>query len=90
MAPIADELKRVLDELEQQRDELRVQLHLARADARTEWEELERKLEHLRARVKGAGREAGHAAEDVRSAVGLVVDELRKGYARVAAAIRAA
>lgn len=36
------ELETLLDGLKQQRDELMVQLHLAKAEARDEWEELEK------------------------------------------------
>jgi hypothetical protein len=65
------------------RDEMKVKLHLARADARDEWDELEKKLEHLKARLGVAGEEAGKAAQDVGAALKLVAAELRKGYERV-------
>jgi hypothetical protein len=80
-------MKRLIDELETQRDELAVRLHLARQEARDEWETLEKKLAHLRARAKVVGNEASEVADDVGAAARQVVDELRTGYARIRALI---
>jgi hypothetical protein len=38
MAEMPEEMKKLEEALLQQRDELRVRLHLAKADARDEWE----------------------------------------------------
>ncbi|MFN8545191.1 MAG: hypothetical protein U0807_13440 [Candidatus Binatia bacterium] len=83
MALSKDDLNKLLDDLKQQRDELRVKLKLARADARDEFEELEKKWEHVRGKMEVVGREAGKAAEDVASALGLVATEIKKGYERI-------
>lgn len=83
MALSRDDLNKLLDDLKQQRDELRVKLRLARADARDEFEELEKKWEHVRGKMEVVGREAGKAAEDVASALGLVATEIKKGYERI-------
>ena len=77
------ELQKALGELQTLRDELKVKVHLARADVRDEWEELEKKLEHLRSKLGVAGDEAGKAAQDVGAALKLVAAEIRKGYERV-------
>ena len=37
-----DRLEDLIDSLKTQRDELRVQMHLAKAEIRDEWEEIER------------------------------------------------
>jgi SMC interacting uncharacterized protein involved in chromosome segregation len=78
-----EDLKRLVDELKMQRDELAVKVHLARQEARDEWETLEKKLEHLRARAQVVGKEAGDAAGDVGAAARQLVEELKKGYERV-------
>ena len=80
---VRDDLNRLLDELKTQRDEIAVKVHLARQDARDEWDKLEKKLAHLRARAEVVGKEAGTAAEDVGVAARQLVDELKKGYERV-------
>ena len=80
---VREDLRHLVDELRTQRDELAVRIHLGRQDARDEWEKLEKKLEHLRARAEVVGKEAGDAAGDVGAAARQLVDELKKGYARV-------
>lgn len=77
------ELETLLDGLKQQRDELMVQLHLAKAETRDEWDELEKKLEHLRAKTAQAGGIAGEASKDVFAALQLAADEIRHGYERI-------
>ncbi len=73
----------MVEELKQMRDELRVKLKLAAADARDEWDVLEKKWEHLEGRLGVVGKEAGAVAENVGDALELAVDELRKGYERI-------
>jgi hypothetical protein len=73
----------VIQSLERLRDEIRVKIHLAAADARDEWEELEKKWSHLRGKAGAIGRVAGDAAEDVGEAVDLLGKELRRGYERL-------
>ena len=78
-----EEIDRFVGELEEQRDALRVKLHLLKADARDQWAELEKKLEHLRARAHVIGREAEDAAGGVKDALGLVAGEIKQGYERI-------
>jgi hypothetical protein len=84
---VRDELQRMVAELQTRRDELAVKLNLAGKDARDEFAELEKKLEHLRARAAVVGHEAGDAADDVGEAAKLLVAELKKGYARIRALV---
>jgi uncharacterized protein YjbJ (UPF0337 family) len=78
-----DDLKDLAQRLERQRDELRVQAHLAKAEAREEWEELEEKWEQLKGKLRTAGEEADDASDDVKAAASLLMDELKKGYDRI-------
>lgn len=73
----------VIASLERIRDELRLKIHLAAADARSEWDELEKKWTHLRSKASTIGRVAGDAAGDVGEAVELLGKELKKGYERL-------
>ncbi len=75
----------VLQDLEQQRDELKVRLHLARAEARDEWErlKLDDKLATLRQRADAAGVEARGAMKDIGAAVEKLAAEVREGLDRV-------
>jgi len=76
----APELSKLVDELKQQRDEIRVRLHLAKAEAKEEWERLEVKWDHLRGKAGVVSREAGKAAQEVGAALRLAAEELRLGY----------
>lgn len=78
-------LDQLTEELRQLRDELSVQMHLAASDARDEWDKLERKWDHFRARAEVVGRAAGSTAEDVGDALELLGQELRKGYHKIKA-----
>lgn len=69
-------LDQALQDLKQMRDELEVQLHLASADARDEFAELEKKWDQLRARAGVVGDAASQTADSV-------ADELKKGYQRI-------
>lgn len=76
-------LDELVESLERLRDELKLKVHLATSDARDEWEELEKKLGHLRAKATSIGRVAEDAAEDVGEAVELLGKELKRGYERL-------
>ncbi|MDJ0848817.1 MAG: hypothetical protein QNK04_10600 [Myxococcota bacterium] len=78
-------LKQIGDELKQLRDEIELKLHLASADARDEFEALEKKLEHYRARLDVVGKATEEAAEDVGDALSMLGDEIRKGYHKIRA-----
>jgi hypothetical protein len=73
----------LIESLERVRDEIKLKVHLAAADARDEWDELEKKLGHLRGKANSIGRVAGDAAEDVGEAVELLGKELKRGYERL-------
>lgn len=75
----------ILLDLERQRDELKVRLHLARAEAREEWDRLrlDEKLATLRQRADAAGVEARGAMKDIGAAAEKLADEVREGLERV-------
>lgn len=78
-----DELRELAAKLEQQRDELRVKVALAKAEAGDEWDELEEKWERLKGKMRAAGDEADEASEDVKAAAAMLMEELKKGYERI-------
>ena len=78
-----DNLKKLVDELAQQRDELNVKLQLAKAEVRDEWDKLETKWEEVKGKMATLSEEAGKATESVTTAAGLLADEIKKGYERI-------
>ncbi len=80
---LRQEIKERFEELRQVRDELRVQMHLAAAEAKEEWDDLEKKWDHAHAHLKKVEEAAGEAAEDVGEALSILGEELKKGYKRI-------
>ncbi|UVT15750.1 MAG: hypothetical protein H8K04_18425 [Nitrospira sp.] len=83
MADAKEQMTKAVEYLKQQRDELQVQLHLAKADAKDEWARLEKQWEEIKPKLEGAREEAGKTAESVSTALGLAIEELKKGYERL-------
>lgn len=83
MPELREELKKLEDMVLQQRDELRVKLHLAKADARDEWEALEKKWAEAQAKFAQLQKAAGESGEGIEAAARLLGEELLKGYERI-------
>jgi len=75
--------RQIIDKLRTERDELRVKMHLARAELREEWKALEKKWERLERRLEKAGTEAIAASRDVGTAAGTVAEEIAAAYRRI-------
>jgi hypothetical protein len=77
-----------LEKIAQRRDELRVQMHLARAEARDEWEILEEKWHSLKRQLEPVEEASVETVKDLGSAARLLMEELWEGYGRIRNAIR--
>ena len=78
-----EEIEKLLQKLGQERDELRVKLNLAKLEARDEWDRLEQKWEHLRARAPEMRQNVSETATEVAAAARTLMDDIRKGYERI-------
>jgi DNA repair ATPase RecN len=83
MENLKEQMTKALEQLKQQRDELQVQLHLGKADAKDEWARLENQWKEIKPKLEAAREEVGKTAESVGAALGLAIDELKKGYERL-------
>ena len=83
IAELNHNLTGALDDLVQLRDEIRVKVHLAGLDARTEWGRLEPRVDELEGKARGAlDKAAGEVAQGTREALDEVIEamkRLRKG-----------
>ena len=70
-------------DLEQKRDELRVQAHLAKTEAKDELARLEGKIDELKARAGKAGDQAHDVMEDVQKKANIIAAELKESMARI-------
>ena len=77
------DIEALIEGLKQQRDAIKVQLHLGKVEVKQEWEEMENKLEQLRAKVKLVQGEAEAASRDVFEAAKLLGEEIMQGYERI-------
>lgn len=80
----------LVEELQQKRDELRVQMNLASREMKDEWDELEEKLQELTSTAKQFAAEANlkETGEGVGKALAQLGDELKRGYERIWKALR--
>lgn len=76
-------LNEVIAKMERERDELRLQLHLAKAEARDELARVDEKMAELKARAALIDDEARDALDDIGGAARALADEVRAGYERV-------
>ena len=82
-----EEVKKMMDALKRQRDELKLKIHLAKADAADEWDKAEEKWGHLKAKAHSVREEAEGSSKDVTAAAKLLVDEIKRGYERIRKAL---
>ncbi|NND69823.1 MAG: hypothetical protein HKN19_19695 [Halioglobus sp.] len=80
---IEDSFEDVFEGLAQERDELRVRMHLASMEVRDKWEELEAQWEQFAARSEQLKRELEPTVDDTRAALILLKDELAEGYRKI-------
>ena len=80
-------LEQMLSELKQQRDELRLQMHLAGMEAKDEYERLSDKCDELSNQYEPLSSAVEETADNVFSALGLAAGELKVGFLRVKKAL---
>jgi SMC interacting uncharacterized protein involved in chromosome segregation len=76
-------LQRELDMLTKARDELRLRIHLAKADAREEWKKLETTWMRTQEELKRTTEHTKEPVKDMGLAVKNLIDELKGGYTRI-------
>lgn len=84
---IRQNIDSIIERLKTERDELKVRLHLARAELRDEYNDLDKRLGELENRGKRIRDETGESAEQLEAAAGLLADEIKAGYERIRKAI---
>ena len=79
----AGSLREELEHLRQSRDELRVQLNLARKEARDRYQAAEKHWHELEARLKVVAKESKSSLADIGDAGKLLLTEIREAYKHV-------
>jgi len=83
LASAREEIEKLVQQLERQRDELRVKMSLAKLDAREEWEKLEKQWDHLKSNSPQMRDEVGVTADNVGATLRKAAEEIRDGFARL-------
>ncbi len=77
------EVESFVAKIQQQRDELLLKIHLAKADAKDEWVEAEKKWGILKAKTPKVAQAGGESIKEVGAAVKLVGAEILRSYERI-------
>jgi chromosome segregation ATPase len=83
---MGDERRRIEEQLaalKRERDELALKIHLAKAEARTEWKDLETRLDELEKRARPLAQALGDTASGVGASLELAADEIKKGFEKI-------
>lgn len=83
MTDTPESRKELMNDLQQLRDELRLQIHLGSKDAQEEYEKLEQKWDELMRQGQPLSDAISDTAGNVGAAVELAADELKKGYENI-------
>ena len=78
----------LIQRLKQQRDELRLQIHLGKAEAKEELARLEERLERLMEDYEPVKEAMAETTANVASGLQLVAQEIQEGFVRVAKSLR--
>ena len=84
---MSDKFEDLIETLKQQRDELKLKMHLGSLEAKEEFEALEKKWDHWTAEAKAQAKPLREVMEDsaknVGTALDLVLDEVKQSYEKI-------
>lgn len=76
-------IEETIASLKKERDELALKIHLGKAEARQEWEVLEKKLAELNVRARPVAKAMGETAEGVGTGLELAAAEIKRGFDKI-------
>lgn len=86
---VKQDIDALVQTLKTERDELKLKIHLAEAEARDEWERLEPMWQRFHDKAQVVGSTAADASHEIGAAAKLLGNELAEGYVRIRDAIKA-
>ncbi|TVP94467.1 MAG: hypothetical protein EA381_20000 [Planctomycetaceae bacterium] len=87
MSEAKSALETLMGELKRQRDELRLQMHLAGMEARAEYDRLSQKCDQLSDHYEPVTKAVSETSHNSVDALRLLADELKLGFQRVSKAL---
>ncbi|NQX89876.1 MAG: hypothetical protein HRT77_14560 [Halioglobus sp.] len=83
-----EDFEKLWEKVKTQRDELRVQSHLAQAELKDEWGELEKKWASAEHNLKQMQAGAKDTTDELMTSAKVVMDELSSAYDRIRARLK--
>ncbi|HEY9034804.1 MAG TPA: hypothetical protein VIN71_12750 [Pseudomonadales bacterium] len=80
---VKTDTRQLIDSLKQERDELRLKLHLASMEMQDMWHQVEHHWDNVNLKLHRAADEADDAGEDIAEALQLLLEEIRNGYQKI-------
>jgi len=80
---VRDDTKKMFRELKQKRDELAVQVHLAKLEAGDEWQEIEKKFERLELKMKELSHATAESSKDIGITAKQIGKDIRDGFKKI-------
>lgn len=80
---IKEDFENLLDELQEQRDEINLKMHLASMEARQEFEQAEKEWHRLKIKAADIADKSVETSEDFIAKAKIVGEELKDTYHRV-------
>lgn len=77
----------LLEQLQKERDQLRLRSHLLKADLKQEWDDVELKMQGVETRLQHLRTSVHESSEDIGTAMNLLLDEITNAYKRFREAI---
>jgi hypothetical protein len=81
-------MNKAIQNLAATRDELRVQAHLLKMEAKNDWNELEQKWEKLQKDLEPTKEAASEASQNIAAAHSLLIQEISNGYSKIKEALK--
>lgn len=80
---LKEELRELSQTVQRHRDEVRVQLHLARQDVKDEWDDLDAYWQRFRRKLDEIVHDAEDTSQEARQSARELGNELKEGYERL-------
>jgi hypothetical protein len=81
-------IQKTVNELKRTRDELRLQAHLFKAEAKDTWDAAEKNWSNFQSSVNKVEKSLDESSKDVSAAVQLLADEIKNSYEKISAILR--
>ncbi|MFT5012633.1 MAG: hypothetical protein ACJAX5_002272 [Patiriisocius sp.] len=84
-----DKLSKLWQGIKTDRDELILQMHLAKSELKEEWEKLEKKWPEAESKLNKLSGELEDSTGDLKANLGVIGEELKETYGRIKSRLRA-